>query len=77
MSPRHFARAFKAETGESPARFVAASRLEAARLLLTDSVLPLKSVADRCGFASADVLGRRFRDRSRVTPAIYRERFGA
>lgn len=76
MSPRHFARAFKAATGASPARFVANSRLDAARFHLAETLEPLKRVAERCGFASADVLSRRFRDRFGVTPSAYRQTFG-
>ncbi len=37
MSPRHFARAFRAETGVTPARHVERVRLEAARRRLEDS----------------------------------------
>ena len=37
MSPRHFARAFRAETGVTPARYVERVRLEAARRLLEDT----------------------------------------
>jgi len=77
MSPRHFARAFKDEMGETPARFVSRSRLEAARVYLAESALPIKGIAARCGFASADVLSRRFRDRFGVTPQDYRRAFGA
>lgn len=69
--------ALKLETGETPARFVVSSRLEAARVLLVESSWPLKTVAARCGFASADVFGRRFRERFGVTPQNYRDRFTA
>ena len=37
MSPRHFARAFRAETGVTPARYVERVRLEAARRRLEDT----------------------------------------
>ena len=40
MSPRHFARAFRAETGVTPARHVERVRLEAARRRLEDSADP-------------------------------------
>src|SRR5439155_10875518 len=42
MSPRHFARAFRAETGFTPARYGQPVRVEAARLRLEDTA---KSVA--------------------------------
>ena len=40
MSPRHFARAFRAETGVTPARYVERVRLEAARRRLEDTAEP-------------------------------------
>ncbi len=41
MSPRHFARAFRAETGVTPARYVERVRLEAARRRLEDTSEPV------------------------------------
>ena len=41
MSPRHFARAFRAETGVTPARYVERVRLEAARRRLEESAEPV------------------------------------
>jgi transcriptional regulator GlxA family with amidase domain len=41
MSPRHFARSFRAETGITPARYVERLRLEAARRALEDTREPL------------------------------------
>lgn len=77
MSPRHFSRAFRQETGEAPARFVAGARLEAARMDLVSTSESVKRVAARCGFRSADVLARRFRERFGMSPMEYRGRFGA
>ena len=41
MSPRHFARAFRAETGVTPARYVESVRLEAARRRLEETAEPV------------------------------------
>ena len=41
MSPRHFARAFAAETGVTPASYVERVRLEAARRRLEDTADPI------------------------------------
>lgn len=76
MSPRHFARVFRAEVGDSPGNWVEAARVEAARGLLEDGRHTPKQVAAACGFADADVLRRAFARRLGVTPAEYRRRYG-
>jgi transcriptional regulator GlxA family with amidase domain len=50
LSPRQFSRAFRAETGQSPAKAVEQLRLEAARLLLEDTRHSLEAVAQQTGF---------------------------
>ncbi|EQB16494.1 GlxA family transcriptional regulator [Novosphingobium lindaniclasticum] len=50
LSPRQFSRAFRAETGQSPAKAVEQLRLEAARLLLEDTRHSLEAVAREVGF---------------------------
>lgn len=50
LSPRQFSRAFRAETGQTPAKAVEHIRLEAARLLLEDSRHGLEAVARETGF---------------------------
>jgi transcriptional regulator GlxA family with amidase domain len=71
MSPRHFARVFTQQTGLTPARFVERLRVGAVRELLEDTRMPLKKIADRCGFASADSMRRAFLRAFAVTPARY------
>jgi transcriptional regulator GlxA family with amidase domain len=75
MSPRHFARAFRAETGITPARYVERVRLEAARRLLEDSADPIAAVAASCGFGTAETMRRSFLRSMQVAPAEYRRRF--
>lgn len=75
LSPRHFARLFAAEAGITPAAWVEAARVEAARLLLETAGLAPKQVAARCGFADVNVLRRAFRRHVGITPAEYRRRF--
>ncbi|HSZ14354.1 MAG TPA: GlxA family transcriptional regulator [Solirubrobacteraceae bacterium] len=77
MSPRHFARAFRAETGVTPARHVELVRLEAARRLLEDTRQPIAAVAARCGFRTPETLRRAFLRTLHVGPAEYRRRFHA
>jgi transcriptional regulator GlxA family with amidase domain len=75
MSPRHFARAFAAETGITPARYVERVRLEAARRRLEDTAQPVSAVASACGFGTAETMRRVFLRTLGVGPAEYRRRF--
>ncbi len=77
MSPRHFARAFRAETGITPARHVELVRIEAARRRLEDTAEPIAAIAASCGFASAERMRRAFLRTLHVGPAEYRRRFHA
>ncbi|MGP0101831.1 MAG: GlxA family transcriptional regulator [Solirubrobacteraceae bacterium] len=77
MSPRHFARAFRAETGVTPARHVERVRLEAARRRLEDTSDPLAAIAAGCGFGTAETMRRTFLRTLHVGPAEYRRRFHA
>jgi transcriptional regulator GlxA family with amidase domain len=75
MSPRHFARAFRAEAGVTPARYVEQVRLEAARRRLEDTTEPIAAVAVACGFGTAETMRRVFLRALDVGPAEYRRRF--
>lgn len=75
MSPRHFARVFRAETGVTPARYVESVRLEAARRALEDSAQPIAGVALECGFGTPETMRRSFLRALGVGPAEYRRRF--
>ena len=60
MSPRHFARVFKRETGSPPAEYVERARLAHARSLLENTGSTVGAIAESCGFRSADVMRRAF-----------------
>lgn len=60
MSPRHFARAFSAETGITPAKAVERLRLEAAREQVENRNEPLDQVAIKTGFRDADRMRKSF-----------------
>ena len=75
MSPRNFARVFRAEVGQTPARFVERVRVDAARRLLEESEAGLDRVARDCGFGGADSMRRSFLRVLRVPPSAYRSRF--
>jgi transcriptional regulator GlxA family with amidase domain len=75
MSGRNFARAFRAEAGITPGRYVERVRLEAARRALEDTRLPVARVAAECGFASTERMRRCFLRALGVGPAEYRRRY--
>jgi transcriptional regulator GlxA family with amidase domain len=75
LSPRHFARLFRGEVGITPAAWVEAVRVTAARRVLEDGQNTPKQVAALCGFADADTLRRAFARHVGVTPADYRKRY--
>jgi len=60
LSPRQFSRAFRAETGQSPAKAVENLRVEAARLLMEQGQLPIEAVARETGFADRERMRRAF-----------------
>lgn len=75
MSPRNFARAFRRETGLTPAAYVEALRVEAARQRLERGAEPVDIVAHRAGFGTPETMRRAFARRVGVPPAQYRARF--
>jgi transcriptional regulator GlxA family with amidase domain len=75
MSDRNFARAFRRETGVTPAAYVEAARVESARIALESGDLPVESVALQAGFGTVETLRRAFRRRVGVSPVDYRSRF--
>jgi transcriptional regulator GlxA family with amidase domain len=60
LSPRQFSRAFRAETGRSPAKAVESLRVEAARSMMEQGQLPIDVVARETGFADRNRMRRAF-----------------
>lgn len=77
MSERHFARAFRAGVGMTPAAFVEVARVERARMALEAGDAPVELVARSAGFGTVETMRRAFRRRLGVAPADYRSRFRA
>ena len=75
MSPRHFARLFRARLGASPGAYVRRLRVERARRRIEEGASRLKQVARESGFADEQSLRRSFQQQLGVTPAEYRARF--
>ena len=60
LSPRQFSRAFRAETGMSPAKAIESLRLDAARLMIEQSRHPVEVVARETGFGDQERMRRAF-----------------
>jgi transcriptional regulator GlxA family with amidase domain len=72
MSPRHFARCFRDETGGTPAQVVERLRVEAARAALEGGAASVLRVAEDCGFGNAERMRRAFVRRLGRPPAAFR-----
>jgi len=75
MSPRSFARRFKATTGTTPHAWLLGQRLAAAEALLEESDAPVEEVARLVGFGTAAGLREQFARRRGVSPRAYRQTF--
>ncbi|NRR31110.1 helix-turn-helix transcriptional regulator [Oxalobacteraceae bacterium] len=72
MSEYHFARMFRISFGMPPSAWIAARRIEHARVLLKTTAQPLQQVADACGYADLSHFSHRFRDATGAAPSHYR-----
>jgi transcriptional regulator GlxA family with amidase domain len=75
LSPRQFARAFTAEVGMTPGRYVDRVRLEAARRRLEDTADGVEETARACGYGTAEAMRRAFTRALGTSPAEYKHRF--
>ncbi|MCU1604292.1 MAG: Transcriptional regulator, AraC family with amidase-like domain [Modestobacter sp.] len=75
MSPRSFARRFKATTGTTPHAWLLGQRLAAAEALLEDTDAPVEEIARLVGFGTAAGLREQFGRRRGVSPRAYRQTF--
>jgi transcriptional regulator GlxA family with amidase domain len=60
LSPRQFSRAFRSETGQSPAKAIESLRVEAARLLIDEGGHSVETVARETGFDDPERMRRAF-----------------
>jgi len=72
LSRFHFARAFKASTGQTPYQYVNAKRMERAKALLVQD-RPLGEIALTLNFSSQANFTRAFRREFGITPGQYRD----
>jgi transcriptional regulator GlxA family with amidase domain len=75
LSPRQFARAFAAEVGMPPGRYVDRVRLETARRRMEDTADGVEETARHCGYGTPEAMRRAFVRALGISPAEYRRRF--
>ncbi|MGZ4674979.1 MAG: GlxA family transcriptional regulator [Acidimicrobiia bacterium] len=75
MSPRHFARQFRAATGTTPHQWLLTQRLGLAQRLLETTDLPVEHVATASGFGTAGALRLHFQRTLQTNPVAYRRTF--
>jgi AraC family transcriptional regulator len=72
LSPSYFAAAFRRSTGRSPHRFLSEQRIEEAKNLLLNTVLPLADIGLLCGFGDQSHFTRVFTRLGGVSPGQWR-----
>jgi AraC family transcriptional activator FtrA len=75
MSPRSFARRFRAATGTTPHRWLVRQRVLFAQRLLETTDLAIEEIAWRCGLGTASNLRLQFSSHVRASPGAYRRTF--
>ena len=72
LSPYYFAHLFKEQTGFSPVEYVISTRLDHAKILLTNTNESIEEIAYKVGYASSASLIKVFTKREGIPPSSYR-----
>ena len=73
LSPFHFAREFRAVTGQTPYQYLLDQRMARAKHLLRNHDWPVHEIATMTGFSSPVNFVRAFRQRVGATPGVWRK----
>lgn len=76
VSKGHLVRAFSAEIGTPPGKYLTRVRIDAAKELLSREEYSLEIIATLCGFSGANYLCKVFRRETGLSPAAWRGRHG-
>lgn len=77
LSARQLTRRFREAFDTTPARYMRALRLDAARTALAQPRASVARIARHCGFENVEVFRRAFERQYRTSPNEYRRRFAA
>jgi transcriptional regulator GlxA family with amidase domain len=77
MSPRNFARVYVQTRGRTPAKAVAAIRLDTARRRLEETTARIETIAGDCGFSGEEQMRLAFVRGLGIPPREYRKRFAS
>ena len=77
MSPRTFARRFKAATGDTPINYLHRLRINTAKHLLENDLKSVRQVSREVGYEDLTFFRRLFKRYTGSPPREYRERFGS
>ena len=72
LSPYHFIRSFKKQTGFTPHEYLVNSRINTAKYLLKNTKMSTKDICFQCGFSSESVFCNAFKKNTGLTPSGYR-----
>ena len=76
LSPYHFIRVFKAETGKTPFEYLMDIKIERAKEFLKSKQYSITEIGLLCGFTSTSHFSRVFRKKTGLSPSEYRDIIG-
>jgi AraC-like DNA-binding protein len=74
LAPTYFHRLFRNAMATTPFAYITARRMETARHLLSNNDLPIKQVADKCGYDDPFYFSRTFLKHYGISPSQTRKR---
>lgn len=74
ISPFHFIRTFKKETGFTPHEYLVRTRIDMAKYLLINTRLPVKDICYETGFSCESVFCTAFKKNVGISPKNYRKK---
>lgn len=75
LSPGHFKRVFKEQTGRTPHQFLMDIRINKSKELLAKKGCSIEDVARKCGFVNAGHFAVAFKRSTKLSPSEYRKKY--
>lgn len=73
LHPNHFIRFFKKETGQTPAKYINAKKMEIAKRYLEDSALSIGDIMEKIGETDLPAFSKQFKKYYSYSPREYRK----